>query len=56
MFKRGREAHSDVREGSGGPHGGLGGPPVGTGEVGRPTRRSEKGWEAHLEVREGSGG
>ena len=41
-------AHPEVREGSGGPPGGLGG-------VGRPTRRSVKGREADPEDRERSG-
>ena len=46
---RGREAHAEVREGSGSPPGGLGG-------VGRPTQKFGRGREVHPEVRVGLGG
>ena len=45
---KGREAHLDVREGSGGAPGCLR-------EVGRPIWRSERDREDHQDVREGSG-
>ena len=35
---------------------GSGGPPRGSGGVGRPTQRTGKGREAHSVVQEGSGG
>ena len=51
----GREANCEVRDGSGGPAEGLGGPPVGTRGVGRPTRRYRTGRESHPNVRAESG-
>ena len=60
MSGRGREAHSNFREGSGGPPKSaegvgtptrkFGGPPTSPRGVGRPNRRSDMGWEAHPEV------
>ena len=50
---RGREAHLKVREGSGGPPGGLGGVGMPTRRFGSPTRRSGRGQEAYPKVREG---
>ena len=44
-----REAQPEVREGLGGPLGGMGG-------VERPTQRSARDREAHPKVREGTGG
>ena len=49
MSERGQQALQEVREG-------LGGPPRGLGEVGRPTQRSASGRNAILEFREGTGG
>ena len=46
-----QEAHTEVWEGSGDPHGGLEGPPEGLGRVRRHTRRSRRGRETHPEVR-----
>ena len=48
-FGSDREAHPEVREGSGGPR-------IDPQGVGSPTRRSVSGREAHPEVREGSKG
>ena len=50
-----REAHPEVREGSGGPPEGLGGVESHTQRsvgVGRPTWRSRRGREAHPEVQD----
>ena len=46
MYGRGRKAHPEVWEGSGGPPGGLE-------EVGSPARRFGRGREALPEVRKG---
>ena len=48
--ERGREAHVEIREGSGVPPGHSGGLSGGQGGVWRPTRRSRIGREAHPEV------
>ena len=55
----GREAILEVREGSRGPLGGLGGverPSWMSGWGDKPSSRSESGWEALLQVWDGSGG
>ena len=55
IFRMGREANSEVRERSGGPHEGPGGPPGGTGQVGNPTQTSGRDRETHPKVTEESG-
>ena len=50
MSRRSQEAHPEVREGSGGPYGGLEGVRMITRRSLRPTRRSGLGRKSYLEV------